>query len=164
MGCERDCKSCGCGSDQEAEWQRNEKAEQLEHERSLMQLLFWSAAILPIAPLFFGIWCFLVGTGVLSESPVLGSSGIILLFAVWSFLIMRWIFWAGGARPRFFVCVDWSRLQSGRQYKIKSPAGSVGVFSYTLMLLCVIRFVVIYFVFDNEPCLRMDFFDFLSCG
>lgn len=89
MGCERDCESCGCDSNQETEWQRNEKMEQLEHERSLMQLLFWSAVILPVVPLFFGIWCFLIGAGVLSESSVLGSSGIVLLFAVWCFLITR---------------------------------------------------------------------------
>lgn len=89
MGCERDCESCGCGSGQGTEWRYREKMEQLEHERSLTQLLFWSIVILPALPLLFGIWCFLVGTGVLSESPVLGSGGIILLFVVWSFLITR---------------------------------------------------------------------------
>lgn len=89
MGCERDCESCGCGSEQETEWRRNEKVEQLEHERSLMQFLFWSAVVLPVTTLFFGIWCFLIGMGVLSESPVLGGSGIILIFTVWYFLIMR---------------------------------------------------------------------------
>lgn len=89
MGCERDCKSCGCDSNQEVEWQRNEKMERLEHERLSEQLLFWSVVILPAIPLLFGVWCFLIGKGILSESPVLGSGGIILLFAVWSFLITR---------------------------------------------------------------------------
>lgn len=89
MECERDCESCGCDSNQETEWQRNEKAEQLEHERSLMQLLFWSAIMLPVVMLLFGIWCFLIGKGILSESPVLGGGGLILIFAIWSFLIMR---------------------------------------------------------------------------
>lgn len=89
MGCERDCKSCGCDSNQEAEWQRNEKMEQLEHDRSLMQFLFWSSVALPVIMLLFGIWCFLIGMGVLSESPVLGGSGLILIFAVWYFLITR---------------------------------------------------------------------------
>lgn len=90
MGCERDCESCGCNSDSEEELlQHNEKMEQLEHDRSLMQLLFWSAVIFPATALFFGIWCFLIGMGILSESPVLGSGGLILIFAVWYFLITR---------------------------------------------------------------------------
>lgn len=89
MGCERGCESCGCGSDQEAEWRRNEKAEQLEHEQSLMQLLFWSAIALSVITLLFGIWCFLIVMGVLSESPVLGGGGLILIFTVWYFLITR---------------------------------------------------------------------------
>lgn len=89
MGCERECESCGCSSDQETELQRNEKAEQLEHERSLMQLLFWSAVILPAIPFLFGVWCFLIGKEILSESPVFGGGGLILIFAIWYFLITR---------------------------------------------------------------------------
>lgn len=90
MGCERDCESCGCHSDSEEEsLQHNEKMEQLEHEHSSMQLLFWSSVVLPVIMLLFGIWCFLIGRGVLSESPVLGGSGLILIFAVWYFLITR---------------------------------------------------------------------------
>lgn len=89
MGCERDCESCGCDFNQEAEWQYREKMEQLEHERSLEQLLFWSAVAFSALTLFFGFLCFLTGIGILPESPVLGFSGFIFIFAVWCFLITR---------------------------------------------------------------------------
>lgn len=90
MACHGECESCDCISGaEEQSWQEKERIEQAEHERSLTQLLFWSAIAFPTLTLLFGLWCLLIMLGVLSESPVLGGTVIILLFVVWHFLITR---------------------------------------------------------------------------